>query len=428
MLFKYSRRYFRKFLAIFTWLLITYFHVCNAGAVQINEYPLPNANCGPIGITSGPDGALWFNEYYCNKIGRIDPATHIITEYPIPTPNSGVALGITSGSDGAIWFLEGGTGDSANGADQVGRLDLITHHITEYPLTKGSGPALITSGPDGALWFTEQFTNRIGRFVPSNPADIEYISTYEDPWSITIGPDNAIWFNECEPNNLVRIDPITHVITSRSPVAGICGGLTSGPIGSIWFNAYHNAQQPMIGRFDLSTKAVSEYPVPTLNSNPDNITRGPDGAIWFAEFNASKIGRIDPISYQFEEYPTPTANSGPITIVSGPDGALWFTEAFANKIGRLSLDEFFVRLMEGTKLVETFASLQDAFNAGKINGEIIQAMKKDFSEVLTYSGSASIVLKGGYDSSFTNNPDFTTVNGSLTIGTGTVTVDNLILE
>jgi virginiamycin B lyase len=76
-----------------------------AMAQTITEFAISTGNSGPTGITSGPDGAMWFTEATANKIGRIS-ATGIITEYALATPNS-EPLGITSGSDGALWFTEG---------------------------------------------------------------------------------------------------------------------------------------------------------------------------------------------------------------------------------------------------------------------------------------------------------------------------------
>ena len=430
-LFKCSRRFCRKLLAItiMTGLLIPYFHACLAGAVQINEYSLPTPNSGPVGITSGTDGALWFTEGYGNKIGRIDPGTHIVAEYPIPTPNSGAAMGITSGSDGAIWFTEGGNGDIANGADQIGRIDLITHQITEYPLTKGSGPALITSGSDGAIWFTEQFAKKIGRIAPSNPTVItEYPAPSSDPWGITLGPDNAVWFNECGPNYLARIDPTTHNIIEY-PVAGICGGLTSGPNGTIWFIAYHNAHQPMIGRFTLSTKAVDEFPVPTLDSNPDNITMGPEGAIWFTELDASKIGRIDPVSLQITEYPTPTNNSVPLEIVTGPDRALWFTEGYANNIGQVNLSATLPAWIVGTP--DYYATLSAAYVDVPNSGGTIEAQAVPFSEnnnSFTLGSDKAVTLLGGYDSAYQSQTGYTQLHSTLTITEGSLVLDRLVIE
>jgi streptogramin lyase len=67
----------------------------------------------PLGITTGPDGALWFAEALGRKIGRIT-ASGTITEFPLPFPTFFGAMGVAVGSDGALWFT-----DSAN---KIGRL------------------------------------------------------------------------------------------------------------------------------------------------------------------------------------------------------------------------------------------------------------------------------------------------------------------
>ena len=66
------------------------------GAPTIIEYPTTTVGAGPVGITSGPDGALWFAEQNVNQIGRITTAGIVTNEFPItgssnPGPN-GIAL------------------------------------------------------------------------------------------------------------------------------------------------------------------------------------------------------------------------------------------------------------------------------------------------------------------------------------------------
>jgi virginiamycin B lyase len=78
-----------------------------------------------------------------------------------------------------------------------------------------------------------------------------------------------------------------------------------------------------------------QYSVPTANSNPTGIAAGPDGALWFTEYNSGKVGRITTWG-TFTEFPIPTAQSGPLGIAVGPDGALWFTEQISDKIGRIA--------------------------------------------------------------------------------------------
>jgi virginiamycin B lyase len=82
---------------------------------------------------------------------------------------------------------------------------------------------------------------------------------------------------------------------------------------------------------------ISEFAIPTGNSEPAGIAAGPDGALWFTEENefANKIGRVT-TSGSFTEFPIPTPSSDPVEIALGPDSALWFTEANANKIGRIT--------------------------------------------------------------------------------------------
>lgn len=52
-------------------------------AVSLDEYPVPTPST-PVGITTGPDGNLWFTEAVGNKIGRMSPTGTLIAEYPLP--------------------------------------------------------------------------------------------------------------------------------------------------------------------------------------------------------------------------------------------------------------------------------------------------------------------------------------------------------
>ena len=67
-----------------------------------------------------------------------------------------------------------------------------------------------------------------------------------------------------------------------------------------------------------------------------DIVAGPDGNLWFTEKNANKIGRITPQGV-ITEFDVPTPDSQPAAICVGPDGNIWFTESKAGKVGRLSL-------------------------------------------------------------------------------------------
>jgi streptogramin lyase len=83
-------------------------------------------------------------------------------------------------------------------------------------------------------------------------------------------------------------------------------------------------------------QAITEFAIPTQGSSPQEITVGPDRALWFAESAGNKIGRIT-MAGQITEFSIPTPASGANAIVTGPDGNLWFTERTAGKIGRMTV-------------------------------------------------------------------------------------------
>lgn len=83
--------------------------------------------------------------------------------------------------------------------------------------------------------------------------------------------------------------------------------------------------------------AITEYAIPTSNSNPFGITTGPDGALWLAEDANSKIDRITTSSV-LTEYPE-FLPGGPRAVVTGMDGAVWYITTDFNgsaSIGRIT--------------------------------------------------------------------------------------------
>ena len=295
---------------------------------KYHRTPLPTANSNPYGITTGPDGALWFTEENGNKIGRITTAG-VITEFPTPTVNSAPA-GITMGPDGALWFTE------ASG-NNIGKIT-AAGVITEFPIPTANSNAIgITTGSDGALWFTEGGANlAIGRITTTGVIKITEFPIpnirFSAPQAITAGPDGAIWFSLIG-TDFNRIERITTAgaFTPYPPSTPVSStSITTGSDGALWFTNAGNGGS--IGR--ITTEGVySEFPIPG-NHASTHITAGPDGALWFTEGSSNNIGRITTAGV-ITEFPIPTANSNPIGITTGPDGALWFTEAAGNKIGRL---------------------------------------------------------------------------------------------
>jgi streptogramin lyase len=299
----------------------------------LSAFTLPN-HTSP-GITSGPDGDVWFTEASPNgpKIGQITPTGHI-NEYPLPRTSWGASYpwAITLGPDGNLWFT-----DICACGNLIGRIT-PTGSITEYPiLTYFSEPWGIATGPDGNVWFTEYDGNKIGRITPSGSiTEYPLPGPASGPRGIATGPDGNLWFTGYDGNKIGRITPTGHLTEYPIPTRNIwANAITSGPggpDGNLWFtnvNANTNDNyRGEIGRIS-PTGVITEYPIPTAHTLPEGgITRGPDGNLWFTELapDGGKIGRITPTG-RIVEYAVPvsTTPSPFADVTSGPDGNLWFT-------------------------------------------------------------------------------------------------------
>jgi virginiamycin B lyase len=317
-----------------------------AASAGITEYSVPTPGAGPFGITTGPDGALWFTEFSVDKIGRVTPAGDF-SEYPIPTPGADPTA-ITAGPDGALWFTEvlGG---------KIGRIT-TSGQITEFTPSSPIGPLGIAAGSDGALWFTEG-NNRIGRITTAGAFTFFAIPTpASNPYRITAGPDGALWFTENGVSKIGRITTAGSISEFPTPTpATFPIGITAGPDGAIWFTEDGSNS---IGRVTTGG-GFTEFPIPTPSSFPFGITGGPDGAVWFAEASngAHQIGRITTAG-EISEFPLATLLNAPGEITAGPDGAVWFTEGSngANKIGRITA--------EGSPTATTVACAEETMVAG----------------------------------------------------------------
>jgi virginiamycin B lyase len=306
-----------------------------AAAPTITEFHVSNVGV-PQGITAGPDGNLWFTEFYDNVVGRIT-TKGTSTLFRLNTMNS--ATYITKGSDGALWLtLLNDVGGSTT--NQIGRLT-TSGKLTTFTVPKASYIWDITTGPDGNLYFTDGASRvwrvtTTGHFTAFPFTD----STNGYPYQITSGPDGNLWFTD-RAGLIVKMTTAGKFTTFNVPRSnGATDDITAGPDGNLWFTLDNTDSSSKIGRI-TPAGVITEFGFPSPSNDYlylSGITKGPDGNLWFTyqDFttNANAIGRIT-TSGTITLFPTPTANSGPTDITSGPDGNLWFTEAAGN-IGRIT--------------------------------------------------------------------------------------------
>ena len=151
-----------------------------------DEYRVPSMNAGISGMVVAPDGTLWFSERNVAKLGRAIPGG-IVTELSLPAVLS-QPTAITVGPDGNVWYTD-------PGANVIGRVDLETLKITQFPIPSAPGglPNHITSGSDGNLWYTATRANKAGRVTMLGVITEFDLPGVEGPGALTQGYDGNLW-------------------------------------------------------------------------------------------------------------------------------------------------------------------------------------------------------------------------------------------
>jgi streptogramin lyase len=186
---------------------------------------------------------------------------------------------------------------------------------------------------------------------------------------------------------------ITEFSAGISPGANL-EGITAGPDGNLWFTEF---QRNRVGRITLNG-TVTEFPV---GDSPLSITAGPDENLWFTEND--RIGRITPNGAVTEFSAGITPGSRPSGITTGPDGNLWFTEQIGGRVGRITPDGVVTEFSLGTSPDPSLAGIAlgpdgnlwfTEFDAGKVGRITPDGHVTEFSAGISPGASPEGITAG----------------------------------
>jgi virginiamycin B lyase len=240
------------------------------------------------GLTTGPDGDVWFTNSGCMGLGHCTiarlSASGTIVVFRRGLNAGSVPLEITAGPGGDMWFTEQGTRPAIGRIASNGR-------ITEFRrgLTHGSVPFGISAGPGGAVWFTDRGCTGTGRCAVGRLTAGGHVTEYTaglrpgaEPLGIAAGPGHTVWFADSS-GAIGRATATGRLSESSrglragsSPVA-----IAAGPDGSMWFT--DEGSRPAVGRTTRGG-ALREFTAGLLaGSQPAFIVPAGDGRMWFSD-------------------------------------------------------------------------------------------------------------------------------------------------
>jgi virginiamycin B lyase len=240
----------------------------------IDRYPLPVPGTTAGGAALGPDGNLWFTYFGSSSgVDFLDPDTKEYRTFPTVDPTA-TPTDIWPGPDNAMYFPE-------SIAQKLGRIDVATHQISETPIPSGGlnvPTTIIMPGAGTKMMFSAALANRI---VEYDTATGEF--TQHDvptpgavPQGLTLGPDGAIWFSETLGAKIGRIDSVSGEITEypiatpEVPVPSM-GPLVLGSDGNLWSANGGFTAGSTIGRFNTTSHRIDYFTLPRPASGPCDI-------------------------------------------------------------------------------------------------------------------------------------------------------------
>jgi virginiamycin B lyase len=176
-------------------------------AVKLFPLPAEFANANLNTATFDRKGILWFtgqNGVY----GRVDPASGMVQAWKAP---KGVGpYGITTTPNGDVWY-------ASLAGDHIAKIDTVSGDVAMVqPPKAGVGPRRIWSDSKGSLWVSFWNTGEVGRYDPLAKAWKVWAlpKSKQGCYAVFVDDKDKVWLTDWTANAIVRFDPATEKFES----------------------------------------------------------------------------------------------------------------------------------------------------------------------------------------------------------------------
>ena len=171
---------------------------------EVKRWPLPESR-GYVNLNTATfdrKGRIWFtgqNGIY----GRLDPATGAMQVWDAPRGRG--PYGITTTPQGDIYY-------ASLAGSHIARVDLDTGAATVIePPTRDQGARRVWSDSRGRIWVSEWNSGHVSRFDPATRSWKTWKLPGDRPraYAVYVDERNTVWLSEWSANAIVRFDPET---------------------------------------------------------------------------------------------------------------------------------------------------------------------------------------------------------------------------
>jgi virginiamycin B lyase len=269
--------------------------------VVMTEYDLPRPTTMPHDVILDGEGQAWYSDFGHQFLGKLDPKTGKVTEFPVPTLKADFPPGmldIEIDKKGDLWvgmMLQAG----------IAKFDRKAEKFTVYPL-----PPEI-----------------------NNPASQQAMVM---PLSSDV--DGKVWMNSVGLPGMHRLELATMKFETFAPFKNMprtaersVYGIKADSENNLFFMDFSSEY---IGRVDAKSGQTTFFKTPTPNSNPRRGYMDPQDRLWFTEYRAEKLAMFDTKTERFTEWPVPTY-SWPYDVMPDKNGELWTAGMSDDRVTRV---------------------------------------------------------------------------------------------
>jgi virginiamycin B lyase len=276
--------------------------VSGNASIAFKDWKVPTLGQRSRDPVEAPDGSIWWVGQWADLVGRIDPKTGAMKEYPLPEKSKPHT--VTTDAAGNVWYM-------GNGNATIGMLDPKTEKITVYkmPDPAAKDPHSAIFDRNGTLWFTLQNSNMVGRLIPATgEIKLATVATPNaKPYGIKLSKDGTPWVACNGSNRLLSIDPKTVALTEHplpDPATKV-RRLAFASDDTIW---YVNSSQGRLGHFDPKTGKAKEWNSPSGPKSHPYAIAVIDDVVWYTESGKrpDALVRFDPKTENFQSWPIPS--------------------------------------------------------------------------------------------------------------------------
>jgi virginiamycin B lyase len=275
-----------------------------ATRVIYTEYDLPRETISPHDVIVDRDGIAWYSSFGEQNLGRLDPKTGKVTEFPIEVHKPGFPtglLGLRSDKEGNLWL-----GNMYQAT--ILRFEPKTTKFTTWklPAEQNIDAAQVNmvspqyAHVDGKVWTQNNGFAGIHRLDVASGK----IETWEPFKSAPKG----------EPHNIYDVVPDSQ--------------------NNAWFTDFRWRH---IGRIDAKTGEVKVFEIPATAkvTAPRRGMMDAKDRFWFAQYRGDRIGMLDTRTGEFKNWEIAPRWSSPYDVMIDRNEEAWTGSMITDQVTRL---------------------------------------------------------------------------------------------